>query len=86
MVIVRLYGWLAERLGWRERELGFEGDLLNLLVEIDTEVKEMVESGRLLVAVNHQIIRDLGIKVRANDIVAVLPAFSGGSLGKRLRD
>ncbi|MCD6348400.1 MAG: MoaD/ThiS family protein [Candidatus Korarchaeota archaeon] len=86
MVIVRLYGWLAERLGWRERELGFEGDLLNLLVEIDTGVKEMVESGKLLVAVNHQIIRDLGIKVRANDIVAVLPAFSGGSLGKRLRD
>jgi len=86
MVIVRLYGWLAEKLGWRERELGFEGDLLNLLVEIDTEVKEMVESGRLLVAVNHQIIRDLGTKVRANDIVAVLPTFSGGSLGKRLRD
>ncbi len=78
MVYVRLYGWLSESKGWRERKLEFSGSLRDLLSLIDEEIASMVMKGKLLTAVNHTITKELDRKVEGNDIIAILPIFSGG--------
>ncbi len=78
MVYIRLYGWLSEDRGWRERRLEFNGRLRDLLSLIDEEVADMVAKKKLLTAVNHKIVKDLDMKIGGNDIVAILPIFSGG--------
>ncbi len=78
MVRVRLYGWISERMGWREKSLSFEGTVHELLSLMDPEIPELIYQGRLMVAVNHSLERDLGRRVAGDDIIAVLPTFSGG--------
>ncbi len=78
MVRMRLYGWIAERFGWRERSLEFEGTIEDLLRSLNIELVELVSRGRVMVAVNHSLERDLGRRVSGDDIIAVLPTFSGG--------
>ncbi len=78
MVLIRLYGWISEDIGWREKEIEFRGSLKVLLALIDEEIENMVARGKLLVAVNHKVVNDLDEKIGGNDIVAVLPIFSGG--------
>ncbi len=78
MVYIRLYGWISENKGWRERKLEFNGSLRHLLSSLDEEIADMVMKGKLLTAVNHKVVSDLDRKVGGNDIVAILPIFSGG--------
>lgn len=78
MVKVRLYGWLAERMGWRERELEFNGSLKELLSILGEELGEWLSQGRVMVAVNHSLEKDISKKISNDDIIAFLPAFSGG--------
>ena len=78
MVRVRLYGWIAEELGWRERSLNFEGALGDLIAALNADLMELVSKGRAMVAVNHSLERDLGRTVSGDDIIALLPTFSGG--------
>ncbi len=78
MVRMRLYGWIAERFGWRERSLDFEGTLEDLFNGLNSELVELISKGRVMVAVNHSLERDLSKRVSGDDIIAILPTFSGG--------
>ncbi|RDD52951.1 MAG: molybdopterin converting factor [Candidatus Korarchaeota archaeon NZ13-K] len=79
MVSVRVYGWLSEVLGFRSRDLEFRGSLRELLELLGSSVMEMVEEGRIQVAVNHELTRDLSMILSEGDLVAIFPSFSGGS-------
>ncbi len=78
MVRMRLYGWIAERFGWREKSLEFEGTIEDLLNGLNAELVELISKGRVMVAVNHSLERDLSRRVSRDDIIAILPTFSGG--------
>ncbi len=78
MVHIRLYGWISEDRGWREKEIEFRGSLKDLLALVDEKIGDFVLRGKLLIAVNHRVVSDLDEKIGGNDIVAVLPIFSGG--------
>ncbi len=78
MVRMRLYGWIAERFGWREKSLEFEGTIEDLLNGLNPELVELILKGRVMVAVNHSLERDLSKRVSGGDIIAILPTFSGG--------
>ncbi len=76
MVSLRVYGWLSDLLGFRSRELEFEGSLEDLLRSLGLE--RMVRERRAHVALNHELIADLSIFVSGDDVVAIFPSFSGG--------
>ncbi|MCS7103114.1 MAG: molybdenum cofactor biosynthesis protein MoaE [Candidatus Korarchaeum sp.] len=78
MVSLRVFGWLSDLLGFKNSELEFEGSLKELLNSLRGELEEMVREGRVQVALNHELIRDLSVKVSRSDVVAIFPSFSGG--------
>ncbi|MEM4581154.1 MAG: molybdenum cofactor biosynthesis protein MoaE [Candidatus Korarchaeum sp.] len=76
MVSLRVFGWLSDLLGFRDRELEFDGSLKELLSSLKLE--KMFEEGRVHVALNHELVRDLSVRVSGRDVVAIFPSFSGG--------
>ncbi len=74
-VRVRFYGPLKERFG-EEAEVSAE-DLFKLLLKLGKEVYEEFQEGRIMVAVNHEIVHGK-VGLKDGDLVAVLPRFSGG--------
>ncbi len=51
-------------------------ELLENLSKDYPKIKEFVEEG--LVAVNHEVVNDLKMKIKNSDEIAILPFFSGG--------
>jgi molybdopterin synthase catalytic subunit len=76
MVLVKVYGRLSDILGFREKELEFDGSLRDLLERLGIGEIEGIN-----IAVNHELERDLSTRVRGEDLIAIFPSFSGGSAG-----
>jgi len=76
MVLVKVYGRLSDLLGFREKRLDFDGSLKELLERLGVR-----EIDGINVAVNHELKRDLSTRVHGEDLVAIFPSFSGGSVG-----
>jgi len=76
MVLVKVYGRLSDLLGFREKKLDFDGSLKELLERLGVR-----EIDGINVAVNHELKRDLSTRVHGEDLVAIFPSFSGGSVG-----
>ncbi len=81
MVVVRLYGWVRDRIGAKIIELNVsEVTLEQIILMLDEKgelLKEM-QNSTLFVAVNHEIVNNLQKIIKSNDIVAIFPQFSGG--------
>jgi molybdopterin converting factor small subunit len=77
---VKLYGIIADIVGKNEEEIEFNGlaatlnDIKLVLEKAAPDIKEVT----YLFAVNHAIVSDLTYRLKANDEIALLPAFSGG--------
>ncbi len=74
-VRVLLFGALAERTG--RRELSLDADAVADVADVVTAAGCRDEEA-LLVAVNHELVRDPRARVRDGDEVALMPPFSGG--------
>ncbi len=80
MLKVMLLGRLAERAGWREREI--EGvqtlaELVQRLSLADTQLGDLLVAPGTRVAVN-QVVLPGDVPLKAGDEVAFLPIYSGG--------
>ncbi len=74
-VKIRFYGPLKELYG---EEVSSEiDDLFSLLKDISDEIYKDFKEGRLMVAVNHEVVHER-VKLKDGDLVALLPRFSGG--------
>lgn len=80
MVLIRVYGWLSDLLGFRSKEVQFDGKLDELLSSLGTDLMKILEEGKVSIAINHEIERDLSRRVGGDDLIAIFPAFSGGSM------
>lgn len=81
MVVVRLYGWVRDRIGAKIIELNISEITLEqviLMLDEKGELLKEMQNGELFVAVNHEIVSDLQKIIKSNDIVAIFPQFSGG--------
>jgi len=81
MVVVRLYGWVRDRIGAKIIELNISETTLEqviLMLDEKGELLKETQNGELFVAVNHEIVNDLQKIIKSNDIVAIFPQFSGG--------
>lgn len=81
MVVVRLYGWVRDRIGTRTIELNTsDAPLEQIIMMIDErgDILKEIYSGTLFVAVNHEITNDMKKIIKSNDVVAIFPQFSGG--------
>ncbi len=74
-VRVLLFGAVAERAGRREFRL--DADAVADVADVVTAAGCRDEEA-LLVAVNHDIVRDWRVRVHDGDEVALMPPFSGG--------
>ena len=80
MVKVLLLGHLADRAGWREREMDFTGTLSALIEALalgDPRLADSLVAPGVRAAVNHTILPS-DTALRAGDEVAFLPIYSGG--------
>lgn len=81
MVVVRLYGWVRDRMGAKIIELNVSEITLEqviLMLDEKGELLKEMQNGELFVAVNHEIVSDLQKIIKSNDVVAIFPQFSGG--------
>ena len=74
-VRVLLFGAVAERTG--RRELSLDADAVADVADV-VAVAGCRDGEALLVAVNHELVRDPRARVRDGDEVALMPPFSGG--------
>ncbi len=74
-VRVLLFGAVAERAG--RREIFLDADAVADVADVVAAAGCQDEKA-LLVAVNHEIVRDPRTRVRDGDEVALMPPFSGG--------
>ncbi|MGB9729059.1 MAG: MoaD/ThiS family protein [Thermoprotei archaeon] len=84
MVVVRLYGWIRDRMGVKTIELNTSDvplEQIIAMIDENGDVLKEVRDGTLFVAVNHEITNDMKKIIRSNDIVAIFPQFSGGHDG-----
>ena len=80
MVKVLLFGHLADRAGWREREMDFTGTLsalTELLSMADTRLAASLVAPGVRAAVNHTISAE-DTALKSGDEIAFLPIYSGG--------
>ncbi len=81
MVVVRLYGWIRDRIGVKTIELNTSDvplEQIIMMIDENGDVLKEVRDGTLFVAVNHEITNDMKKIIKSNDIVAIFPQFSGG--------
>lgn len=80
MLKIVLLGHLAERAGWREREMEVAGTLsalIQALALVDPKLGDSLVAPGVRAAVNHTILpTDTALK--AGDEIAFLPIYSGG--------
>lgn len=80
MLKVVLLGYLAERAGWREREMEVVGSLSALIQAIalvDPGLGAGLAAPGVRAAVNHTVLPS-NTALKAGDEVAFLPIYSGG--------
>lgn len=77
-VIVRFFGRYREIVGERRKELevGENAEVKDILDPLMREYPNLNEE-KLIVALNHKR-ADQNVKLKENDIVAILPPVSGG--------
>ena len=80
MLKIVLLGHLAERAGWREREMEVVGTLsalIQVLALVDPRLGDSLVTPGVRAAINHTILpSDAALK--AGDEIAFLPIYSGG--------
>ncbi len=75
MVRIRLLGWIADKEGYREKEISLDGrkaKIRELVPSVEIELPE-----RIVVLVNHKG-ATLDTEVSDDDYVAVMPVVGGG--------
>ncbi len=79
---IRFFASFRERLGREEMALNIEEDLtleevLGSLGESSNELKELLETGNAIIAVNQEVAK-MDTDVKAGDEIAIFPPVSGG--------
>lgn len=86
-VTVKLFGMLKTQLGTESeltvtlRQGGRVNDLIAAIQAMNPEVGELLLKKKVLVSVNHDV-ADGDVELSGSDEIALLPPFSGGSLGQ----
>lgn len=86
-VTVKLFGMLKTQLGTESeltvtlRQGGLVNDLIAAIQAMNPEVGELLLKKKVLVSVNHDV-ADGDVELSGSDEIALLPPFSGGSLGQ----
>lgn len=84
-IIVKFYGWIRDKVGVKELKIAeFDKTIEEVLREIDPqgEILESIHEGRLFVTLNHSYVRDLNVRLKDGDVIALFPEFSGGARGR----
>ncbi len=77
---IRFFARFREEIGRDTIEVDVDNisleNLLSHLIKHYPKIGEFIKEG--LIAVNHEIVKDLKIKVKKDDEIAIFPYFSGG--------
>ncbi len=77
---IKFFARFKEEIGKEVIEISADNisleELLEKLSKDYPKIREFVEEG--LVAVNHEVVNNLKIKIKDTDEIAILPFFSGG--------